>query len=189
MRSNYKCFGGFAAGILALAGVFAAHACAQDSPSLGDLARQQRQQKDQGKGPAKTTPNKAAKAPKVITNEEIPSHLTPASAPAAKGEEDRDSAAAPSDEAKLPAEQWKSQIAAQKNQVDALQKQIDEVNESIHFAPGNCVANCVQWNERQQEKQRQVEQMRAQLEEQKKRLEVMQDSARKQGYGSSVYDQ
>ena len=30
--------------------------------------------------------------------------------------------------------------------------------------------------------------MQAQLEEQKKRLDEMQESARKQGYGSSVYD-
>jgi hypothetical protein len=30
--------------------------------------------------------------------------------------------------------------------------------------------------------------MKAQLEEQKKQLENMQDSARKQGFGSAVYD-
>jgi hypothetical protein len=30
--------------------------------------------------------------------------------------------------------------------------------------------------------------MQSQLEQQKKRLEEMQDAARKQGYGSSVYD-
>ena len=37
-------------------------------------------------------------------------------------------------------------------------------------------------------KQRQAKGMQAQLEEQKRRLESMQDSARKQGYGSAVYD-
>jgi predicted ribosome quality control (RQC) complex YloA/Tae2 family protein len=46
----------------------------------------------------------------------------------------------------------------------------------------------VGWNERQREKQQRVERMQAQLQEQKRRLEEMQDSARKQGYGSSVYD-
>jgi hypothetical protein len=30
--------------------------------------------------------------------------------------------------------------------------------------------------------------MQSQLEEEKRRLEDMQDSARKQGYGSSIYD-
>jgi len=41
----------------------AANANGQDAPSLGDLARQQRQEKG--------APGKEAKAPKVITNEEI----------------------------------------------------------------------------------------------------------------------
>ena len=43
----------------------------QEAPSLADLARQQRQQK--------TAPGKDAKAPKVITNEEIPERADPAS--------------------------------------------------------------------------------------------------------------
>jgi hypothetical protein len=46
----------------------------------------------------------------------------------------------------------------------------------------------VQWNERQKEKQQEVERGQAQLAEQKKRLDDMQESARRQGYGSSVYD-
>jgi len=90
--------------------------------------------------------------------------------------------------AKQPAEHWKSQILAQKNQIASLQRQVDEISESIRFAPANCAANCVGWNERQREKQQRVERMQAQLQEQKSRLEEMQDAARKQGYGSSVYD-
>ena len=69
-----------------------------------------------------------------------------------------------------------------------MQRNIDKVNGSIQFAPGNCVAGCVQWNERQKQKQQEVERARAQQETQKKRLESMQESARKQGYGSSVYN-
>jgi predicted ribosome quality control (RQC) complex YloA/Tae2 family protein len=69
-----------------------------------------------------------------------------------------------------------------------LQRQVDDLNESIRFAPANCVENCVGWNERQREKQQQVERMQGQLDEQKRRLDDLQDSARKQGYGSSVYD-
>ena len=67
-------------------------------------------------------------------------------------------------------------------------KNIEKVNASIQFAPGNCVAGCVQWNEHQKQKQQEVERARAQLETQKKRLGSMQESARKQGYGSAVYD-
>jgi tetrahydromethanopterin S-methyltransferase subunit G len=88
----------------------------------------------------------------------------------------------------MSAEHWKSQILAQEDQIASLQRQVDEINESIRFAPANCVANCVGWNERQREKQQRVERMQAQLEEQKRRLDDMQESARKQGYGSSVYD-
>jgi hypothetical protein len=175
MGSKYKFVLGFAAIFLSCMVV-----CAQDDPSLGDLARQQRQQKEQ-----KTASGKDAK-PKVITNEEVPSH--PAMAVAAAKGGGLVSATASSDEPKLPASQWKSQILAQKNQIEALQRQVDELSESIRFAPANCASGCVGWNERQREKQQRVERMQQQLEEQKRRLEDMQDSARKQGYGSSVYD-
>ena len=163
---------------------FAGTAYAQDPPSLGDLARQQKLEKNR----SKTAQSKDAKASKVITNEELPGHAMPPQVLAASGEERGDSMPGSSNEPKQPAEHWKSQIQAQKSQIASLQKQIDEINESIRFAPANCVGRCVQWNERQQEKQQQVERMQAQLDEQKKRLEELQESARKQGYGSSVYD-
>jgi len=153
----------------------------QDAPSLGDLARQQRQQREQ----SKAVPAKDAKASKVITNEEIPEHSESAWVRKVSAQE---SGSASYNGPKIPAEQWKSQIVAQKNQVATLQNQIDELNESTRFAPPNCVANCVGWNERQREKQQRAERMQAQLEDQKKRLDDMQESARKQGYGSSVYD-
>ena len=163
--------------------LFAGTLCAQDSPSLGDLARQQRQKQEQ----SKAGQGKDAKAPKVITNEEIPEHPVSTPVRAAGGGESRTSMPA-SNGAKQPAEHWKSQILAQKNQIASLQREVDEISESIRFAPANCAANCVGWNERQREKQQRVERMQAQLQEQKSRLEEMQDSARKQGYGSSVYD-
>jgi hypothetical protein len=159
-------------------------AYAQDSPSLGDLARQQRQQREQ----SKTAPGKDAKASKVITNEEIPEHAGPAPAPFAGGHEHPTSMPVPSNGPKQSDEHWKSQILSQKNQIATLQRQVDEISESIRFAPANCVANCVGWNERQREKQQRVQRMQAQLDEEKRRLEEMQDAARKQGYGSSVYD-
>ncbi len=174
-------------GLTAAVFLLAATAYAQDLPSLGDLARQQRQQKEK----PKSAPGKDAKAAKVITNEEIHAHAGTEPVGAAAGEEHpaSNSTSTPSsNEVKQTAEHWTSQIQAQKSQVASLQKQIDEINQSIQFAPANCVANCVQWNEHQQEKQRQAEGMQAQLEEMKRRLEAMQDSARKQGYGSAVYD-
>jgi hypothetical protein len=178
MRADCRIFLIFVAAI----SLGAVAANSQDAPSLGDLARQQRQQKQL----AKAAPSKDAKPPKVITNEELPAHAVPSASATSVGEPTSrpDSASAP----KVPAEQWKSQILSEKNQITSLQTQIDQLNESIRFAPANCVENCVSWNERQKEKQQQIERMQAQLEEQKKRLDEMQESARRQGYGSSIYD-
>jgi len=177
----------------------------QDSQSLGDVARQTRQQK-QKDAPAKDASPKDAsskqasgagasakdsqpKSPHVITNDEIPSHLTPTKTAAGGSQtaDEPDSALSSSDR-DARAEQLKSQIQAQKSAVATLQSEIADLSESVHFAGGNCVANCVQWNEHQKEKQDQVESMKAQLEELKKQLESMQESARKQGFGSSVYE-
>ena len=65
---------------------------------------------------------------------------------------------------------------------------IESVSDSIHYAGANCVANCESWNEHQKQKQDQVEAMKSQLADQQKKLEDMQESARKQGFGSSVYE-
>jgi hypothetical protein len=170
--------------LAAMVCLLAGSVCGQDAPSLGDLARQQRQQKEQ----SKTTPGKDAKAPKVITNEEIPEQTQRPSASAARSPQKSDAAPTSSAEPKLPAEHWRSQILTQKNQIQALQREVDEINESIRFAPANCAEGCVGWNERQREKQQRVERMQQQLEEQKQRLDDMQSAARRQGYGSSVYD-
>jgi hypothetical protein len=166
----------------------------QDAPPLGDAARQARQQKQQKDVQSKENQGKEAqppKAAKVITNDEIPGHLSPALPHSADGGGRTQPVSympSASDRSKTPPEQWQSMILAQKNAISSMQNQIEKLNDSIHFASGSCVANCVQWNQRQREKQVQVEQMQAQLEDQKKRLEDMQESARRQGYGNSVYD-
>ena len=116
----------------------------------------------------------------------MPEHpSTPASAYEDKGSTLESTA---SESGKLPPEQWTAQILAQKSLISRLQSDADRLSESVQFTPGNCVAGCVQWNQHQEEKQRRVERMRRQLEEQKGRLQQMQDAARQQGYGSSVYD-
>lgn len=182
---KHRLFAVMSACVFLLAG---APAVAQydNSPSLGDLARQQRQQH------AKDAQSKDAKTPKVFTNANLPGH-------SADADHSDDSAAQNADTGKAPlpvpssgtkegSEQLRLQIQEQKSQIAELQQQIDHLNGSIRFAPGNCVRGCEQWNERQQQKQQQVEQMQSQLVEQKRQLEEMQESARKQGFGSSVYD-
>jgi hypothetical protein len=155
----------------------------QDSQSLGDVARQARQQKTQGHE-GKDTP-----ARKVVTNDEIPEQAaSTADGSGADQSPELPSHHTSSEPGKLSAERWKALIQAQKTVVSSLQKQIDNTNSSIHFVEANLYVNGPQYNKRQAQKQREVERAQAQLEEQKKRLEDMQDSARKQGYGSSVYD-
>jgi hypothetical protein len=173
-----------------VAGLSGLLANGQDSQSLGDVARKARQQKQDKETQDKTGPTPAPATPKVITNEEISEHSEATSDVSGSGGKDHVAADSHSSSggAKAPAEQWKSQIRAQKDTVSTLQSNIDKLQDSIQYAPANCVSGCVQWNEHQQQKQQQVERMRAQLEIQKQHLEEMQESARQQGYGSSVYD-
>lgn len=206
---------GILAIIAASASLFTLAAPAQDEPSLGDVARQSRLEKqlknsEGGKGSApapasKDAPGKAApandastkdsppkpgdapKVKKVITNEEIPEHIGPTRTLPAK-QTSAGYTLPQNYEGNPPADYWKTQIQAQKNYIVALQSQISELANSIQFTGGSCVSNCVQWNEQQRRKQEQLESMKAQLEQQQKGLEEFQDAARKQGFGSSVYD-
>jgi hypothetical protein len=179
---------------------------AQDPPppvptlSLGEIARQVKLKKQQREAQLKAketathdaqaseaTPAPPAKTAHLVTNDDAPERATvtpvsahPASTPADSQADTGDHPA--------KAENWKSQILAQKNAVAQLQQEMKSLSDSIHFAGGNCIANCAQWNERQQQKQQEVDTMKAQLEEQQKALEEMQEAARKEGFGSSVYD-
>ena len=188
--------------VLAVAGSFSGIVFAQDPQSLGDAARQARQQKQQEKqsqapaaaDAAKPAPQAAdssgkpappAKAAHVYTNDEIPEHTGPdlASGP------QHESSLSPTNYkgGKLPPEQWKAQIRRIKNSITSLQKQIESVESSIHFAGGNYERH-VLYNNRQRQKEQQVENLKSQLEQQQKLLEDMQEEARHQGYGSAVYD-
>ncbi len=203
---------------LAVAFFAAAHLvhAQDDAPSLGDVARQTRQQKLQKDAQPKPADSKDAtitpsqtrdvataptggqtaqppKVKRVITNDEIPSRYAPAGyrpgnqPPQNWGQNPTYNQPAYT-AGKFPAETWTAQIQAQKSMIANLQSEIERVNSSIQYAGGNCVTNCVQWNEQQKRKQDQVESMKAQLEGQQKRLEELQEAARQQGYGSSVYD-
>jgi hypothetical protein len=151
--------------------------------SLGDVAREQRQKQ------AKDVKLKDAHATrKVLTNEDLPAATEPASTTSISTDQHNPAPASPASNDTRAGERWKAMIEAQKSSVASLQSQIDQVNSSIHFASGSCVANCVQWNERQVKKQEEVQRMQQQLDQQKKQLESMQESARKAGLGSSVYE-
>jgi hypothetical protein len=186
--------------------ILAAHAvlCAlalqaqdQDSPSLGDLARHVRAQKQQKDVPTKDASSKdsskpaqtATKPSHVITNEELPQHAGPAATAQNKS---NSSSGSNTDLAGTNREQladaFKSRIHDQKAAIAELQSEITRVSDSVQYVGGNCVSGCVEWNEHQQQKQQQVERMKSQLEDAQHRLDEMQESARKQGFGGSVSD-
>lgn len=161
-------------------------ATAQDAQSLGDVARQAKQQKlrSEGNTDPSTNPQKPSKSTHVITNEEIPEHEdTTTTAP-----QSGDSLSVPPDkEQKRPADYWKSHILQAKRSIASLQHSIDDLTSSIRFSQGNYEKH-VDWNERQRRKQQEVENLKSQLERLQKHLEELQEAARHQGYGSSVYE-
>ena len=145
--------------------------------SLGDVAREQRQ---------KQQANNSLAPSKVITNDdldEVPNG-SPKAADEAKKQDDPHAKPLGS----KTAEQWKAEIEAQKTAITNLQSRIDKVNSSVRFSRTSQTWNAVRNNERQEQKLDNVQQMQTQLAEAQKKLEQLQESVRREGFGSSVYD-
>ncbi|HTT25241.1 MAG TPA: hypothetical protein VMG82_40375 [Candidatus Sulfotelmatobacter sp.] len=172
-------------------------------PSLGEIARQLKLKKQQKEAQVKqakqpSTPDKQAsdttpatppaKTAHLVTDDDNPerANVTPVSTRSTSSEPEN--AQPDSGDHQAKGEQWKAQILQQKSAIAALQEDIKTTSESIHYAGANCVANCAQWNEKQQQKQQEVDTMKAQLEQGQRALEDMQEAARKEGFGGSVYD-
>jgi TolA-binding protein len=176
----------FLAGVL-LALTAVGFSQSSDAPSLGDLARKQRQKQQEPKGAA-------AKPKKVVTDEDMPAHPE-AAADSSSGEmthnygpHDEMSVQPSAGEVVKSGEGWKAAITQQKAVVADLKSQIDKLNGSIHFVEANAYRNGVEYNKAQAQKQQEVQRLQGQLDEQTKSLEQMQESARKGGFGSSVWD-
>jgi len=168
---------------------------AQETPSLGDVARQaraQKQQESQDGADVKDTGATAAapsaregqppKTSHVFTNDDLPEHSglgASAHRAALPGASPVESPASHEAEGR----RWKEEILSQKSTIAELQSQIATLSNSIHYA-----VRGVRWNEAQQRKQQQVEVLKSRLEEQQRRFEETQDAARRRGYGSSVWD-
>lgn len=163
-------------------GVVTWFAAAANGQSLGDVARQQRADE-----------NARSSHAKLVTDEDMPSHpdAAPPEEDAAADEADDRPAADTDNSAEAvtqKGEQWKAKIQAQKNTVAVMQTQLDRLNASIHFVEANRYTNGVQYNQHQLRKQQEARQMQKQLDEQKKKLEDMQEAARREGFGNKVYD-
>src|SRR5947209_4534931 len=83
---------------------------AQDSPPLGDAARQARQQNQAKTSQPQTKEATPSKAPKVITIDEMPPSFKPvAKTSVVDPDRDADSPGHSREQGKVSAEQWKSQ--------------------------------------------------------------------------------
>jgi uncharacterized membrane protein len=159
--------------------------------SLGDVARENREKK---------AADASMAPPKVITNKDLPKDPDAKQEPpgaqlvagAAAGNTAADQRAGRrAAEQRLAeqraADQWKRQILAQENKVATLQARIDQLNASIRSAYGT-VQYEPPYNRYQARQLQRVAQMQQQLDEQKIKLEQMQEAARHTDMHTAIYD-
>jgi len=85
------------------------------------------------------------------------------------------------------ADQWKRQILAQKYKMVTLQARIDQINASIRSANGSAQYEGPV-NRYQARQMQQAAQIQLQLDGQKRKLDQMQEAARRAGMHTAVYD-
>lgn len=146
--------------------------------TVADAAREARNSKPQSK------PSRGVQH-KVYTNEtlgaspsayEVPGKMVTSRVPESRS-------------AKTTALQWKAAIASQKNVVEVLRAQIEKTEKSIQFVTANGYSNGPQYNAEQKKRQDGVAIAKKRLEQEQQKLDEMKESARKEGFGSAVYDQ
>lgn len=174
--------------------------------SLGDVARQFRQKQDADEA--------SGKEPKVFTNKDLPAN-PPGYQPPREQPDDRpirsaDMARAfgepPSGERSFGnrsladrtqeqgfgqqqrgPEQWRQAIQVQESRLANLQERINQLNTAIRSRGGTAEYDGP-FNRNQGRQLQHVAQMQQILEEQRRRLDQMQDAARRAGMHTSVYD-
>lgn len=155
--------------------------------SLGDIARQQR---EKNKQPATTTN-------KVLTNEDL---STPGQADGAASDEahnkknPRQKTSARTEQSKEDeepsAEELKAAIQDKKAAIAETQDEIAKLQSTINYVENNrnIYTNAPEYNEAQKRKEQEVNRLRGVLQQQQDELKDLQQSARKAGYGSALYD-
>lgn len=83
-------------------------------------------------------------------------------------------------------EQWRGRIQAQESRIADLQARIDQMSASMH--PGSSVQYEGPYTRYQARQMQRVAQMQEMLDQQRRRLYLMQEAARHAGMHTSVYD-
>lgn len=155
------------------------------TPSLDEVARKQRQRQQQH---AKES---SGKPQKIVTNEDIPGHSeTPSESHESSGggTGGGESFSLASGDVTKTGVRWKAAIERQKSAIAELISHIDRLQSSIYFVEANAYSNGVRYNRIQTQKQREVERLEGQLSDLVKKLDEMQEAARKAGFASAVWD-
>jgi hypothetical protein len=157
--------------------------------SLGEIARENRAKQQQTTDPAEQ--------PKVITNANLPKDPNPNPAPAPSEPVPQASTASIRAADRRTAQervaeqratgQWKGRIIAQQDKVTNLQGRIDLLRASIRAENGSTQYEGPNGRSQARQMQR-VSELQQQLDEQKFRLNQMQEAARRAGMHTVVYD-
>lgn len=169
----------FAHKLLAATAILSSAALAQ---SLGDVARQNQQNKQDQ--PAAT----------VITNDDLPSDgLADEGAQPRRhyrDDSERDARAELQKAAKNDsnAQGWRTRILNQKSQIASLQAQIQNVKASLRVPLDSSGYYAAQANQRTQAKVQEIDDLQQKLQIENQKLQDLQESARKAGFGSAIYE-
>ena len=158
--------------------------CAQ---SLGDIARQQREKNKQ----RATTTNT------VLTNDDL--SIAGHSADTASDDSQRKKSAkaktSPASgqsgrDEQPSAEELKAAIQDKKQAIAETQAEIAKLQSTVNYVQNNrnIYTNAPEYNEAQKRKEQAVNRLKGILQEQQDELKDLQDTARKAGYGSAIYD-
>jgi hypothetical protein len=88
-------------------------------------------------------------------------------------------------DAQAGGEQWRQRVLEQESRVASMQARIDQMNAAARSGGTSSQGPYNRYQARQMER---ASQMQQQLDEQKRKLEAMQESARRQGMHTQVYD-
>ena len=147
--------------------------------SLGEIARKNQQKRA---AHASTAP-----PPKVITNSDLPQNSSTSLANAAASRR----AASQRTAEQRAAVQWRQQILVQENKVANLQARFDRLRAQIHLVNPNANYSSgegIAYNPGQARQIVRLQEMQDQLNQQKQKLDQMQEAARHAGMHTTVYD-
>jgi hypothetical protein len=179
-------------GITMTAMVFGGSALGQSGQSLGDIARANREKLQ--------AQDSSGTRPKVITNADLPENSTGIPEPDASEPmtmvsgvsrpfENRYSdqrMVAPGRNEQHAGDQWRERILAQESRIADLQARIDQVNASMHSTSSAQYEG--PYNRYQARQMQHIAQMQEALDQQRRKLAMMQDAARHAGMHTTVYD-